>query len=307
MISSFFSQSKPINYVAVSLLMLIVFVAAKYMTHHGKIDAFIIGSHVGLFGVCLLTIFIFDFLATRNKLIKKNSYNILLFTLFIAVLPETILNTKTLLAHFFIVLAIRRIISLRTAKDIKKKLFDAAFWISIATLLFFWSGLFFLMIIIALFVYTITDVKNWIIPIIGVLTVAIITASYLIIMDINMVNYLKTLVDFSLDFSLLNSKRIIIGATILFSFGAWSLFYYIKNIKSKSKSLRPSFTLVIVAAILGLIIIVVAPNKNGSEFIFLFVPLAIIMTNYLEVISEKWFKEVLLWVLLLTPIVTLML
>lgn len=73
------------------------------------------------------------------------------------------------------------------------------------------------------------------------------------------------------------------------------------------KSYRPSFTLVILAAILGLLIVVVSPSKDGSEFIFMFAPLSIIITNYLEVVTEKWFKETLLWVFVLTPIALLLL
>ena len=307
MISSFFSQSKPINFVVVSIMLLIVYSITKYMTLDTELDALLISKQVLFFGVSLFSVFVFDFLVNKNNLTKKNSYKILLFVLFIAVLPETLLNSKTLIANLFILFALRRIISLRSKKEIKKKLFDAAFWITIASLLYFWSVLFFILIIAALVVYVITDLKNWLIPILGILTVAIIVASYMIVMNIDGYNFFNNLIDYSFDFSSLNSKRIIIGSTILLSFGVWSLFYYIKNLKSKTKSSRPSFSLIVIAAIIAITIVIVSPIKNGSEFIFLFAPLAIIMTNYLEVISEKWFKESLLWVLVLTPILTLML
>ncbi|WP_323787416.1 DUF6427 family protein [Psychroserpens sp.] len=307
MISNFFSQSKPINFVVISVTLLIVFVITKYMTLDVELDTLLITKQILLFGVCLFSVFVFDFLVNKNNLTKKNSYKILLFVLFIAVLPETLLNSKTLLANLFLLFALRRIISLRSKKDIKKKLFDASFWITIASLFYFWSVLFFVLIAAALVVYVITDVKNWLVPILGVLTVAVIGTSYMIVMNFDTYNYFNNLIDVSFDFSSLNSKRIIIGATILLSFGVWSLFYYIKNLKSKTKSSRPSFSLIVIAAIIAIVIIVISPIKNGSEFIFLFAPLAIIMTNYLEVISEKWFKESLLWILILTPIITLLL
>lgn len=307
MISSFFSQSKPINFVVVSVILLIVFIVTKFMTLDEQIDALLFSKQILLFGVCLFSVFVFDFLVNKNNLTKKNSYKILLFVLFIAILPETLLNSKTLIANLFVLFALRRLISLRTKKDIKKKLFDASFWITIASLLYFWSVLFFTLIIAALVVYIIADIKNWVIPILGILTVAIIVLSYMVVMNIDIYSFLSSLFDISFDYSSLNSKRIIIGSTILLSFGAWSLFYYVKNIKSKTKSLRPSFLLIIIAAIIGLVIIIISPEKNGSEFIFLFAPLAIIMTNYLEVISEKWFKESLLWILVLTPALTLLL
>ncbi|MCB0445053.1 MAG: hypothetical protein KDC68_05265, partial [Gelidibacter sp.] len=192
-------------------------------------------------------------------------------------------------------------------KEIKKKLFDAAFWITIATLFYFWASLFYILIFAALFLYSISDIKNWIIPFVAIICVLIIGASYMIVMQIDFETYLNGLVTFSFDFSPLNSKRIIIAATLLFSYGVWALFYYVKNIKNKSKSYRPSYVLIIISLLLALLIITISPNKNGSEFIFLFAPLAIIFSNYLEVVSEKWFKEGLIIVLILVPIIMLML
>ena len=307
MISNFFSKSKPIHYIVVSILLLLVFVLAKFNYLSQNLDVSTFAKQSGLLLLCLLSIFIFDFLVSRNGLTKKNSYNIVLFVLFFAILPQTILNSQVLIANFFVVLALRRIISLRSQKDIKKKLFDASFWISIATLFYFWSSVFFLLIFAALLIYAIVDLKNYLIPLVGIATVAVIVASYFIITNMNIVDFMSGHFGLSFDFSALNSKQIIIGSTLLLSFGLWALFYYIKNIKSKMKSYRPSFKLVIIAAVLGLVIIAVAPSKNGSEFIFLFAPLAIIITNYLEVISEKWFRETLLWVIIATPIAILLL
>lgn len=308
MISNFFSQSKPINFVVVSFLLLTVFVLTKHVNLETNLSLLFLSKQLALFGVCLFSVFVLDFLVNKNNLTKKNSYRILLFVLFFAILPETILNSKTLLANLFILFAIRRIISVRTKKDVKKKLFDASFWVTVAAFFHFWSLLFFVLIIAALIVYVVVDIKNWLIPITGFATVMIIVLSYLILTQQDFTEVFNMeLIQVSFDFSPLNSKRIIIGSTLIFSFGLWSMFYYLKNLKSKTKSLRPSYTLIIVAVIISLLIIVLSPVKNGGEFIFMFAPLAIIITNYFEVITEKWFKETLLWVLLLTPMVILLL
>lgn len=307
MISNFFSQSKPIHHIVVSVLLLLIFILTRLDVFPENINTLFIGKQTGLFLVSLLSVFLFDFFVSRNSLTKKNSYNIVLFVLFFAILPQTIMNSRVVFANFFVLLALRRLISLRTQKDVKKKLFDAAFWIALATVFYFWSSVFLVLVFAALLIYGITDLKNYVIPLIGISTVAIIIVSYLILMEIDILQFATNSFDFSFDFSNLNSKQIIIGATLLLSFGLWSLFYYIKNLKSQMKSYRPSFTLIILTAILGLLIVIMAPSKNGSEFIFMFAPLSIIITNYIEVITEKWFKETLFWVLVLTPIVLLLL
>ncbi len=307
MISSFFGKSRPIHIVVTSILLLIVFVIAKIQTVKEPVTALSFFKESGLFLVCLLSLFILDFFVSKNNLTRKNGYRILLFTLFITIMPETLLNSKILIANLFVLLALRRIISLRSQKEVKKKLFDAAFWIAVASLLYFWAVLFYILIFAALFLYAILDLKNWIIPFVGLVCVLVIASGYMIVMQVDFASYSHTLIRYGFDFTPLNSKRIIIASTLLFSYGTWSLFYYINNLKNKPKTYKSSYILVMVALFIALVIIALAPNKTGSEFLFLFAPLAIIIANYLEIIQEKWFREGLIYGLILVPVLTLLL
>lgn len=307
MISNFFNKSKPIHLVIVSIMLLVVFCVSKFIVIETDFDALVLIKQTLFFLTCLASVLVLDFLVSKNSLTKKNSFKILLYVLFIALLPETILNSKIILANFFVLLALRRIISLRSHRDIKKKLFDAAFWISIATLLYFWAVLFYILVIFALVLYSITGIKNWVVPFVGVATVLIICVAYMLVSELDPLHFLNTLIAFDFDFSPLNFKRVIVASALLFSYAFWSLFYFIKHLKHKSKSYRPSFILVIANFFIALSIIALAPNKTGSEFLFFFTPLAIIVTNYLEVVTERWFKESLLIILFLTPIGLLLL
>ncbi|MGJ8591418.1 MAG: DUF6427 family protein [Aquaticitalea sp.] len=307
MITNFFKQAKPIHFVLISTFLLMVFIASKMYVIQEALTVQLFAKQAFYFAIVLASLFLLDFFASRNSLTKKNSYKLLMFGLFMAMLPETLLNSRTLMANFFILLALRRIISLRTQKDIKKKLFDAAFWISIATLLYFWAILFFVLIFAAMILYSIINIKNWIVPLTGVLAVIIIWISVMLVMNNDFTDYFEELFVYNFDFTGLNSARIIISTTILISYGTWASFYFIKHLKDKSKSLRPSFTIIIISSIIALLIILISPYKDGSEFIFMFAPLSIIMTNYLEVTKEKWFQEVLIWVLVLIPAVFLIL
>ncbi|HLT33265.1 MAG TPA: DUF6427 family protein [Aquaticitalea sp.] len=290
-----------------SSFLLLVFVASKIYALHEPFSFQLFAEQGFYFVIVLSSLFLLDFFASRNSLTKKNSYKLLMFGLFMAMLPETLLNSKVLLANFFILLALRRIISLRTQKEMKKKLFDAAFWISISTLLYSWAALFFFLILSAIFLYSIINFKNWLIPFTGVLTVIIIWVCAMILMNQDFSDYFAGFFVYSFDYTRLNSARIVVSATILLSYGIWASFYFIKHLKEKSKTLRPSFHLVVLSSVISLLIILISPNKNGSEFIFLFAPLSIIMANYLEVTKEKWFKEVLIWILVLIPAVFLIL
>ncbi|WP_417290838.1 DUF6427 family protein [Corallibacter sp.] len=308
MISSFFSKAKPIHFVVTSSVLLFVYIFVKFFLGNEPIETLNIFKQIILFGVCLFSIFVFDFLSGKNDLTKKNSYKILFFTLFLIMLPQTFLNSKILVSNLFVLLALRRIISLRSKKEIKKKLFDAAFWLSIATLLYFWASLFFILIFVALVLYAIADIKNWIIPFLGIIAVALLATGVLIVTNTDIETYISSFnYDISFDFSKLNRQSIIISSTIMFSYFVWALVYYFKGINAKSRTKKPAYYLVFIATLIALVIIIISPQKTGAEFIFLFAPLAIIMTNYLEMISEKWFKELLIWILIITPIISLVL
>ena len=307
MISSFFSKAKPIHFIIVCLIVLVVFLPSKLYALQEPFSLALLMKQTALFFIAVATVFLLDFFASRNNLTKKNSYKILIFSLFIALLPTTILNSKILIANLFILFALRRLISLRSNKEIKKKLFDAAFWISIATLIYFWAILFFILVILGIILYRVVDIKNWIIPFVGILSVVIIAASFMVLTGYDFINYFDDQVNLSFDFSTLNSKRIIVACTVILSYGIWSLLYFIRYLKAKSKKSRPSFILIIFTVLVALLIVAVSPNKTGSEFLFLFGPLSIIITNYIETISEKWFKEALLAGLLATPLILLLL
>ena len=94
---------------------------------------------------------------------------------------------------------------------------------------------------------------------------------------------------------------------MLLSFGLWASIFYLKDISKKMKTFRPAYKVVFIAFIIAGIIVVIAPKKDGSEFLFLFAPLSIIISNYIETIEEKWFRTLFTLLLFLIPFVLLIL
>jgi hypothetical protein len=289
----------------VSFFVLALFLVVRSGYYSNGINAFQILKELLLYGVTLLSIFVLSFFVNKNNLTKQNSFKILFFSLFLACIPETIQHGNIIISNVFILFAIRRIISLRSNLYIKKKLFDAAFWIALASLFYFWAILFLILVFAALIFFSIGQVNNWIIPFTGILTVILIVISYYIVAENSFGDIYMYIDGFSFDFSNYNKLSLIISLTIILSLGLWALFFYIKKLQDKTRAYRPSFILILIALIIGIVIVIMSPNKNGSEFIFMFAPLAIIMTNYVESIKETWFAEVFVWLLFVTPIAQL--
>lgn len=303
MITSLFSKSKLLNFIIVFLIMLLAFV----LGNSGSIDSSVILGKAILLFVCFLTILVLNFIVSKNSLTQNNNYQILFFSLFLLALPNATANGNILLANIFLLFALRRLITLRSQISVEKKLFDAAFWIAIASLFYFWSVLFFILIIITLLLYTDNKIRHWIIPFVGIATVYIISVSVSIVWYDDFLEIFNTNPSVSYDFSSYNSPQYFITITMLFSFGLWSSIFYLKSIKQKKKAFRPSFKVILFTAIISFFITVLAPQKNGSEFLFMFAPIAIIITNYVETIQEKWFKEVFVAIIVLVPFMLLLL
>ena len=307
MITSVFNKSKPINFAIVFFITLMAFIMFHVKQVEAPITASVVLNQAVLFLVSYISVLGLSFIVGKNSLTQKSNYEIILYSLFLLAIFQTVSNPNIIYANFFVLLGYRRIISLRSQIRVNKKLFDAAFWFAIAALFYFWAILFFVLIIVSLLLYTDNNIKHWLIPFAGLLTVFVIVISASIIWDDSFLGIFNSLPEVSFNFGSYNSIQYIIAITMLMSFGIWASGFYVKNIKQKKKVLRPSYYIVLVAVFIAFVIIILAPNKNGSEFLFLFAPLAIIIANYIEMVKEKWFKEVFLSILIIVPFVILLL
>ncbi len=71
---------------------------------------------------------------------------------------------------------------------------------------------------------------------------------------------------------------------------------------SVSKKDRPNRSLVLYVLGVSIFMAIIASEKTGGELIFILAPMAIVISVYFEKRSEIWFREILLWVFVLLPI-----
>lgn len=305
MITSIFSKSKPINFIIVAVYITLLFLITNYTLLFLDLSSAL--SALAKLAITLFLVFLVDFIVAKNNLTQRNSYAIMTFGLLFGMFPKAMVHFDVLISNLFVLFALRRLISLHSKLHIKKKLFDAGFWIALAALFYFWAILFFALVIVALIYHSQNDFKNVIIPFAGVATALIL----LLLFNIIMYNDYFVSSNFeryaSLDFTPYNSKESILKFTILFSSFVWTLFYYFRTLSDKNKKLKPSYFIIAWSSIIAILVAVIAPIKNGSEYLFLFAPFSIIMANYIEVILERWFKEVFVTLLVITPIISLLL
>lgn len=307
MITSVFSKSRPINYIIVSLLLIVCFSLYHFRISGLELTAIQITEKVGILLLLVGSLFITNFITKKNGLSKDNSYTFLLFFLFLILFPSTLSDLKLILANGFILLALRRLISMHSMITPKEKIFDASLWIFAASLINFWCVLFIILVFLSIIFHVSRDYRNWIIPFIALFTVIV-----LVVMG-SLAFYPAFLEEYPnqifIDF-IINDITTVFQNVAVAIYGMVALVAFITMLfilQSKLSNSISSYRKVIFAFIIGLAVFFLTPNKHNSYLIYTFVPVAIMLTNYLETIKKFWVKEGIVAVLAIASLITYLL
>lgn len=301
MLTSFFSTSKPIHTVIVLVYMSVSYFVANRILFLDSFSWKGFLQSVGIWLLYVITMFILNFVSQKNELTKRTSYRILLFAVFTSALPIILQTPKIIITGVFVMLALRRILSFRSGLHMERKLFDAGLWLCLATITCFWTGSFSILLLAGLFFYGGSTIRYWFIPLLSVICVAVLCTCYVIFIGEDQSFILSIVDDFSFDFSAYASLEVLIPMAVFSTLFLWTIFRYIQDSNKTTIAQRPLYLLVIFMAIISVAIAIITDNKSGAEWYFFLIPLSIIMANYLENASGKWFKEFLLWIIILLP------
>ncbi|MEZ2413751.1 hypothetical protein ACA086_02230 [Muriicola sp. E247] len=181
MISGIFGKTKPINYVLLlGLLFLVYWFAIFYYTDTLTEPSDIISPSFVLI-ILLFSVLALDFVVNRNQITNTNAYTVLYFVLLTLVFPSSVVDADAVGCNFFLILASRRLISLRSLKYMKLKILDATLWVMAASIFYNWSILFLFLVFIAIYIYEPKNLKNWLVPLVGIITFLLIWNAVLIL------------------------------------------------------------------------------------------------------------------------------
>ena len=298
MITSVFRKSTPINLILVVFLMLVFFLIYQFQDFSWTNSLFLILKKAGLFFVLIASLFMTDFITKRNGLSKDSSYTILFYFLFVLFFPTILNNTNLLIANFFVLLAIRRLVSLQSLKASKEKIFDASLWIFIASLFHFWCIIFILLVFISIIFHASRDYRNWVLPFIAFFIVGIIFALYTTIFNESAMDYvnLNAVTNLKMDYFTNNYQNLalsIFTTVTLFFVGSMLITF-----PHRPLILHTSYKTIISFLIIGVLIFVISSNKSNDLLLFTFAPLSIMASAHIEMKQEKLKQEMVLFVLI---------
>jgi len=302
MITSFFRTSKPLHYLIFLVLFFTIFVFQCLYNHNINQSPI---SYLTLFGVFLLflvTFFVYVFIITKNDLTQKNSFAALYLCLFIGILPQFFSAPIILLSNLFVLLGLRRIFSLKKNINTKKKLFDAGFWIALATIFYPWAILYFVPLFIAILMISSDYFKNTFAVFFGALSVSLTAFYYFFVLNKDFDIWLKQMPQINLEFSIYYDLMTFFPLTILLASSLWGISSLFNTMVFKISKSRFVYFILFSALLIGLTIPVVSENKSISDFIFLVFPLAIVMANNTEQTHSQWLPSVFILLLFGTAV-----
>ena len=299
MITSVFKKSTPLNYILVVFLILVFFLIYQFQDLSWMNMGVMIFHRIGLITFLLASVFITNFVVKKNGLSKDSSYTIFFYFLFLIFFTSVLDNLNLILANFFILLALRRLISLQSLKASKEKIFDASLWIFVAALFHFWSILYIVLVFISIIFHVSRDYRNWILPFIALFTATIIFMLFSIFFGIDVVNYItkSVTVNFKIDYFVNNYQN---GALSIFV--SIALFFVVSmfaTLSNRPLLLHTSFKKIIACFFIGVVIFLISSNKSNDLLIFTFAPLSIMATAHIELAQQKLKQELVLGIFIL--------
>lgn len=298
MITSLFRKSTPLNYgllvISTAVFYFLYFVSQPSEAH----SLAFITEKVGLLGLVFGLFFTANFIVKKNGLSKDSAYTVLFYLLFILFFPSIFKNPNVVLSNLFILLALRRLISLHSLKATKEKIFDASLWIFVAALFHFWSILFIILVFISILFHVSRDYRNWLLPFVAFFTILAAFVLFALMFDETLINDLiaKANTNLKIDYFTNNKQNLAISI-----YASVSLFFVasmLLSLSNRPQILQSSYKKIIASFVIGVLIFVISPNKSNDLLLFTIAPLAFMATSHIEWPQEQIKKEITLALLI---------
>jgi len=298
MLSVRFENTKPITFIIVLLALLIGDGLFQFKILQLPLsDVSHLTVLMSTFVLLFLSLLLLHQIDRWNELTDtKNCYSIAFFSIFVVLFPTLFDKVKLVGANLLIIVALWRVLTLKTGDGIPQKLFDTSLLIICAGLLHPWALIFLLNVWISLLFYGAEKRRYWFIPLLAIITVSILLGTILLILQEpfpidDFTNLITSDINNLLNFSSHSiATTIAVCSLALLLLVALAVYYF--------RSVYHSISSLVVIQFLWIGLIVVFLSK---EVIYTFAPIAILFALYVEKIRVWWLKEIVLWSLLSMP------
>ena len=303
MISSIFEKTKPVNFIILLVFLFLFYWSVQFYLFDLSIGNVEIVPSIGILTILLFSVFVVDFIVKRNKLTGTNSFAILFFTLLFVVFPETLGDNNAIFTSFFLLLAMRRLLSIKSLKNIKLKIFDAGLWICISSVFYEWALLYLLLVFAAIYIYDPKNIRNWLVLLsVGFCFFMIL---YGILVLLNKPSFIQDHYDFAVDYDAIFPIKwwTSLKMTLYALFNMALAFSAIVNLSKSGVGKVITLRLIAFSFVIGLVVNILVTSDNNNAVMITFFPSVVFIVNYLQSIKKPKFLELILIASIMVPII----
>lgn len=304
MITSIFKKSTPFNYIIFSVLIFVVFTIVNYPSDKQVINLGFMFNKVVLLLLFFSTFFALNFIVKKNALTKDSDYAFLFFFLFLLFFPSVLNNLKLVFSNLLVLLAFRRLYSIQTLKVAKEKIFDASFYICLASIFQFWAILFLSVVFLSIFFYVARDYRNWFLPFVGIATAFVLFALYGLIIDESAFLNYKNNAIIDLDFTYFKNNFQNLALSIYTVVAVFFIVSLLLVLPSKALNKKAAYKQTIFTFFIAILVFIFSIDKSNEILLFSFFPLSIIAASDIEQHTSALRESIILSVVTLLVLLT---
>jgi hypothetical protein len=283
MLSRFFSTSQPFHYLVGILLLGPVSIFLLWLLNgNWQWTYLMIG---GLLPFALLLV---QFIILKNELTGQNSYGLFAYTMLTLSIVIVGTGWELVVCLLLLLLALRRLLSMKTGTSMIRKIFDGTFWIAIAALIQPAMLLFFLVVFTAVFLFDRTKWRHWVVPFIAIICVAVLSLTLELFVGEEIFSKLLYTDAYAMSGMLKQWQASDLIAWILATFAVIGFVIYIIKLVDIQQRVRPRFSVLTISGICAVLLLLVL---NGQYVLLLIPVLTIFQVRALEHIRHKGFRE----------------
>ena len=304
MLANFFGKSNPVNFIVIFSIFLGFFLTNSISSISlATLNFSLVLEYILMLIFFLVFFFFFNFILSKNKLTLYNSYGFLIFVLLFGFFPDTMSSRHELFLNILVLIYLRRVYSLRSGKDLYKKIFDSGFWLGVLFLIAPKTVLFGILLFLSIWLFQKINFRTLLIPCLGFLAPVLCYVAYFFWFDQTEEFIASFFWYANYNFELFTDSSIFIPTIVLGTLVLISILVKTPKVISISGNYRNYWILILFNLFIAITILLIQNTLNESQLILLFFPISVILTNWLESIQKPFLKNIFIAALLCTPII----
>mgnify|MGYP005990177955 CR=1 FL=1 len=299
MLANFFGKSKPVNFILIIVLFFMYYILNFIVVKGLKLNLVDFSKLLIVFPLFLILFFLYNFIISKNRLTKDNSYAFLLFVIGLGFLETVIVEYSTVLIYLLLLMFLRRTYSLRTLKSVYQKLFDSGFWLGVLFLISPYYIIYLALLYASTYFFVKITIRTVLIPLLGLITPLFLFFTYQFWIDDLVPFYQLFDVALSFDFSYYYTSYYAVFLITFMVFTSIAILFRTGKILSVSNKFKRSWVLLLLHLVVSMMYISLVEEHDGVELITFLIPATIIIANWLQSISKKLVINVVLLLFLI--------